>query len=237
MDALLAALEGDDITPPGVSITSPTAGATVSGSSVTISANASDNAGVAGVQFRLDGANLGEEVTAAPYSITWNSTTASNGTHTITALARDGAGNTTTSSAVSLTVSNNSGGGGSSGGGGGGGGCFIATAAYGSALEPQVVLLQAFRDRYLLRNPAGRAFVRWYYRTSPPIAEGIRQSSALRVLVQGILWPLVGIAWLILHPWIGVSLLIGGGVVTSRFDDRSWGWIMTKIKKRNAAKG
>ena len=44
-----------------------------------MTANASDNVGVAGVQFKLDGANLGAEDTTAPYSIAWNTTTATNG--------------------------------------------------------------------------------------------------------------------------------------------------------------
>ena len=209
---------------PIVSISAPAAGATVSGSSVAVSAEASDNVGVVGVQFKLDGANLGAEVTAVPYIITWNTTAAANGPHTLTAAVRDGAGNTTTSSAVSVTVANNSGGGGSSGGGGGGGGCFIATAAYGSTLEPQVVLLQAFRDRHLLGTFAGQAFVQWYYQVSPPVAADIQKSSVLRVLVRGILWPLVGIVWLILHPWIGFGLLLAGGL--------GCGWPRLREKKR-----
>ena len=57
-----------DSTPPTVSLTAPTGGATVSGT-VTVSANASDNVGVVGVQFLLDGANLGAEDTTAPYSV------------------------------------------------------------------------------------------------------------------------------------------------------------------------
>src|SRR5207245_3317331 len=61
---------------------------------------------VVGVQFKLDGANLGAEVTAAPYAISWNTTGATNGSHTLTAIARDAAGNTATSSAVSVTVDN-----------------------------------------------------------------------------------------------------------------------------------
>jgi hypothetical protein len=75
---------------------------------VAVTGNASDNVGVVGVQFKLDGSNLGGEVTTSPYSGTWNSTTSSNGSHTLTAVARDAAGNTTTSAAVVVTVSNNS---------------------------------------------------------------------------------------------------------------------------------
>src|SRR5438046_1757133 len=94
-----------DTTPPTVSITSPTSGASVSGT-LTMTAAASDNVGVAGVQFLLDGANVGAEVTAAPYSAPWDTTTASRGSHTLTAVARDGAGNHTTSAPVSVTVVN-----------------------------------------------------------------------------------------------------------------------------------
>ncbi len=94
-----------DTTPPTVSITSPASGATVSGT-VTVSASASDNVGVVGVQFLLDGANLGPEDTTAPYTVSWNTTTAANGTHTLSARARDAAGNTATSAPVSVSVSN-----------------------------------------------------------------------------------------------------------------------------------
>src|SRR3989344_995778 len=91
---------GGDTIKPTVSLTAPADGATVSGT-VTLSANASDPStgsgqvsGVAGVQFRVDGANVGAEDATAPYSISWNSTTATNGTHNIRAVARDAAGNT-----------------------------------------------------------------------------------------------------------------------------------------------
>src|SRR5207302_1993482 len=92
-----------DNTPPTVSITAPTTGAMASGM-VTISATATDNVSVAGVQFKLDGVNLGAELTAAPYSISWNSTLAANGVRTLTAVARDAAGNSATSPAVSVSV-------------------------------------------------------------------------------------------------------------------------------------
>src|SRR5437762_3575550 len=94
-----------DTTPPTVSITSPSSGSTVSGT-ITVTASASDNVGVAGVQFMLDGANLGAEDTGAPYSVSWDTTTTGNGSHTLTAIARDAAGNATTSNAVTVTVAN-----------------------------------------------------------------------------------------------------------------------------------
>ena len=75
-------------------------GATVSGT-VTLTATAADNVGVAGVQFLVDSAALGAEDTTAPYSVSWNTTTA--GPHTLTAQARDAAGNTTSAS-VTVTV-------------------------------------------------------------------------------------------------------------------------------------
>src|SRR4029079_9910975 len=74
-----------DNSAPTASITAPTNGATVSGTAVTVSANASDNVGVVGVQFKLDGANLNAEDTSSPYSISWNTTLTTNGTHTLTA--------------------------------------------------------------------------------------------------------------------------------------------------------
>ena len=97
-----------DTTPPTVSVTAPASGATVS-ATVSVTANASDNGSVAGVQFKLDGANLGAEDTTSPYSVSWDTFSAPNGAHTLTAVARDGAGNTTTSAAVPVTVSNTGG--------------------------------------------------------------------------------------------------------------------------------
>lgn len=86
-----------------------------------------------------------------------------------------------------------------SSGGGGGGGCFIATAAFGSVLEPQVALLREFRDSYLLTNGAGRKFVDYYYTYSPPLAEFISQSEVLKFMVRTALLPLVGIAYLFVN--------------------------------------
>jgi hypothetical protein len=95
-----------DTTPPTVSIISPANNVTVFGSAVVISANAADNVGVAGVQFKLDGANLGTEDTSAPYSVTWNTMAIANGPHTLSAVARDAAGNQATANTVSVTVNN-----------------------------------------------------------------------------------------------------------------------------------
>lgn len=99
-----------DTTPPVVSLTAPTS-STVSGT-VSITATASDPSspsgqaasGVTGVQFKLDGTNLGTEDTAAPYSVQWNTAATTNGTHVIQAVARDAAGNQATSTATILVA-------------------------------------------------------------------------------------------------------------------------------------
>jgi len=109
-DDLIFAVEGGtpDTTPPAVSITAPASGATVSGT-VTISANATDNVGVAQVEFLVDGVVKGTD-TSSPYSYAWDTNTATNGGHSLTARATDTSGNSTTSAAVSVTVSNTTGG-------------------------------------------------------------------------------------------------------------------------------
>ena len=97
-----------DTTDPVVSVSAPSSGGTVSGSSVTLSASASDNISVTGVRFYVDGNPIGNEDTASPFSITWDSTSVADGTHSVTALARDGAGNTALSAAQSFIVSQSS---------------------------------------------------------------------------------------------------------------------------------
>jgi hypothetical protein len=89
------------------SIIAPAANSVVSGS-ITVSANAGSTASIAGVQFQVDGINLGGEVggnQTPPYSTTWNTATVSNGTHVLTAVARDPTANTATSS-ITVTVNN-----------------------------------------------------------------------------------------------------------------------------------
>ena len=82
--------------------------------------------------------------------------------------------------------------------GGGGGGCFIATAAYGSLMEPHVKILRDFRDRFLLANAFGKGFVRLYYTYSPPLADFIAKHDALRAIVRVGLLPIVGLSWVAL---------------------------------------
>ena len=94
-----------DTTPPTVSVTAPSAGATVSGD-VAVTATAADNVAVAGVSFFVDGQAVGAEDTSAPYSVSWPTTSGTNGSHSLTARARDAAGNQATSTAVAVTVSN-----------------------------------------------------------------------------------------------------------------------------------
>ncbi len=81
---------------PTVSITAPSPGAVVSGS-VLLAATASDGVGVAAVEFWVDGVKVASDATA-PYEAVWVTDTWSAGLHTVTAVARDAAGNAATAS-------------------------------------------------------------------------------------------------------------------------------------------
>lgn len=94
-----------DVTPPTVSMSAPADGATISGVA-TVSATAGDDVGVASVQFLHDGAPLGAPVTAAPYSIAWDTTAVANGSHTLGAQARDAVGNIGNAATVAIAVAN-----------------------------------------------------------------------------------------------------------------------------------
>jgi subtilisin family serine protease len=88
-----------DTSPPMVNFTSPSNGATVSGN-ITVQLTASDNVGVAFLSLFVDGSSLGTD-SGAPYGFSWDTTNASNGSHTLTAIAQDAAGN---SGSYSITV-------------------------------------------------------------------------------------------------------------------------------------
>ena len=94
-----------DTNAPTVTLTAPSNNATASGL-VLLSAEASDDIGVAGVQFKVDGLDFGPEITGPPFGTIWNSFLTTNGTHTLTATARDAAGNQATASPVTAIVSN-----------------------------------------------------------------------------------------------------------------------------------
>ena len=94
----------NDLTPPAVTVTSPASGASVAGT-ISVTATSSDNVGVVGVTFTVDGTAIGTEVKTAPYAVSWNTTGIPNGAHVVGAIARDAAGNTT-SRAVTANVAN-----------------------------------------------------------------------------------------------------------------------------------
>ena len=94
-----------DTNPPTVSLAAPLPN-TVAAGMVPLAANATDNVAVAGVQFQVDGLPVGSAITSAPYSFSWNSASVTNGTHSIRAVATDGAGNTATSAVVNVQIQN-----------------------------------------------------------------------------------------------------------------------------------
>jgi len=115
-------------------------------------------------------------------------------------------------------------------GGGGGGGCFIATAAFGSALEPRVVTLRQFRDVYLMPSHSGRAFVELYYALSPPLADVIAADEGLRIGARAVLAPAVAASETLLGTgreaaglagWLGaIIILVCGAGRGSRRDGK-----------------
>lgn len=94
-----------DTTPPSISITSPTNGATIpyTSSTVIISATSTDETALAGVTFYLDGQAATSEITSSPFTYIWNTTTTSSGVHSFSAVARDSSNNFATST-ISLTL-------------------------------------------------------------------------------------------------------------------------------------
>lgn len=99
--------------------------------------------------------------------------------------------------------------------------CFIATAAYGSFLDPHVQTLRDFRDRHLLTNAPGRAFVTWYYEHSPPLAAFIGRHEGLRAVTRAVLTPVV---YAVKYPVVFFAVLLLGvmGVGGYAYRWRMW---------------
>lgn len=109
-------------------------------------------------------------------------------------------------------------GGGSASGTVSSGECFIATAAYGSYLDPHVQALRDFRDNYLITNAPGRMFVMFYYSVSPPIADLIYEHETLRAATRIVLTPIV---YGVQYPWAALMFL---GLMT---------YLLARVVRRN----
>jgi uncharacterized repeat protein (TIGR01451 family) len=102
-------------------------------------------------------------------------------------------------------------------------GCFIATAAYGSYLDPHVRTLRDFRDRNLMTNSVGRGLVRLYYRYSPPIAAVIAEREGLRTAARAALTPIV---FAVMYPlFVGALVLLAAGLA-------GWAWQKRRTHER-----
>jgi len=76
--------------------------------------------------------------------------------------------------------------------------CFIATAAYGSPIDPHVEILRQFRDNYIVTNTLGRKLIRLYYTYSPVLANTISHHESLKAIVRVGLLPFIGFGWMAL---------------------------------------
>ncbi len=186
--------------------------------SITYDVSASDPNGVI-VKFEWDfdgNGTIDATTTSAPALYTYSSS----GTYSPVVTVTDNQGATATSSTTvdvpDVSASSGSGSVSDSGSGSGGkGGCFIATAAYGSYLDPHVEVLRGFRDDVLMENPLGRSFVDFYYMVSPPMADFIARHETLRTAARIVLTPIV---YSIEYPVPAVSLafIFAGAVVFAR---------------------
>ncbi|MBX9768972.1 MAG: hypothetical protein K2X47_16985 [Bdellovibrionales bacterium] len=91
---------------------------------------------------------------------------------------------------------------------GDGNNCFIATATYGSALDPHVQTFRDFRDRVLLKTDFGKKLVGLYYQFSPALADTIKENEFLRAVSRLLLWPLWAIASLVTKFGVMLSVLV-----------------------------
>jgi hypothetical protein len=88
--------------------------------------------------------------------------------------------------------------------------CFIATAAYSTPMAQEIQILRAFKDEYLLTNPLGQAFVDFYYRVSPPIAELLSEHPSLKPLVRTALVPAVAMSAVVTNTTVVEKIAILG---------------------------
>jgi hypothetical protein len=88
------------------------------------------------------------------------------------------------------------------------GGCFIATAAYGSYLNPRVQILREFRDQFLIPSPLGGKLVHLYYQFAPCVAHSMGDYRSLRFLVRQGLFPVIGMSSLSLKTTNSTSILL-----------------------------
>lgn len=93
--------------------------------------------------------------------------------------------------------------------------CFIATAAYGSTLEPKLNILREFRHKFLLRNPYGLKFVQWYYEYGPYAARYIHDKPLLRAMTRGLLWPVYGFSYLAIKVGFAAAFAMSLVLLTS----------------------
>lgn len=161
-----------------------------SSTSVTFNVSASDPNGVI-VKFEWDfdgNGTIDATTTSAPAVYNYEAP----GTYSPVVKVTDNQGATATATTVVDVASSASPGGSVTGSSAAsGGGCFIATAAFGSYLEPEVMVLRSFRDDILLTNPVGRSVVDLYYRVSPPVADFIARHEALKFATRMALTPIV----------------------------------------------
>lgn len=91
--------------------------------------------------------------------------------------------------------------------------CFIATAAFGSSMAPEVQSFREFRNEFLLTNPLGTAFVKFYYKHSPFYANLISQSPTAKVIVRSVLWPVLFVARASVTYGLGATLFAVSGAL------------------------
>jgi C1A family cysteine protease len=222
--------------PPTVTGRTPASGATGVDTSTAITVNFSETMNPATIHsssFRITQAGSTVSATVTPGSLSATltpSSTLTPGTAytvTVTTAVQDDEGVALVSeNSWSFTTAGTAPVASSGGGGGGGGGCFIATAAFGSALEPRVVTLREFRDLYLLPSSSGRAFVELYSTLSPPMADLIAADEGLRAGARAVLAPIADATDALLGAktetvgmlgWLGAAALLCCGI---RRDDK-----------------